>query len=546
MKPNLLFFIVTLSAMLHVHGASIIEFATTNVVSDEFASTTTVTVVRLGSTTGADTVTVSTTNGTAIAGEDYEPVSIALTFAAGETNKVVAIPLIADYWAEPDETFLVHLSGLTSDATSGKPVASVVIRDDERPGSIDLSWTSTLGLPPQAPGDSFYAPPIIQPDGKFIVAKVRFASHPFQETDRQVIRLNADGTMDSTFTPITNKPYSVSLMPDGKIIAAEFVGNNPFFTAKLERYNSDGTPDETFTANVQGVLRVVGLPSGKMLLLGCRNYYGGRLNRVDGTAVRDLARLNNDGSLDAAFSAPAEITFFDFGSFDRRPIVVLPGGKVLVGGETSRLVYLLNEDGSPDPNFAVGAATPWSGNNPVTLDLAVQADGKILVAGCFGTFNGTLRNGIMRLNPVGTVDETFVGIGPGWATALDLLPNGLVLMDGTALNPDGTLNQSFEIQPLNYYRMINDQIVFATEWGLAQGRLRTELPLRIVSHAHETNGTTRLTANALPNRSYTLQASGNLANWTDLATQPATTNRIEFTDTPTNSPAMRFYRLKGN
>lgn len=79
----------------------------------------------------------------------------------------------------------------------------------------------------------------------------------------------------------------------------------------------------------------------------------------------------------------------------------------------------------------------------------------------------------MRLNPVGTVDETFVGIGPGFATALDLLPNGLVLMDGTALNPDGTLNQSFEIQPLAYYRMINDQIVFATEWGLAQGRLRT-------------------------------------------------------------------------
>jgi hypothetical protein len=54
----------------------------------------------------------------------------------------------------------------------------------------------------------------------------------------------------------------------------------------------------------------------------------------------------------------------------------------------------------------------------------------------------------------------------------------------------------------------------------------------------------RLSANAVPGRSYTLQFSEDLANWGDLTTQSATTNRIEFTDTPTTQPGKRFYRVK--
>jgi hypothetical protein len=80
--------------------------------------------------------------------------------------------------------------------------------------------------------------------------------------------------------------------------------------------------------------------------------------------------------------------------------------------------------------------------------------------------------------------------------------------------------------------------------GLA--RLRMDLPLRIVSTERDNAGRTRLTVNALTGRSYTLQSSENLTVWADLATQPATTNRIEFTDAPTNSPAMRVYRVKQN
>jgi hypothetical protein len=67
-----------------------------------------------------------------------------------------------------------------------------------------------------------------------------------------------------------------------------------------------------------------------------------------------------------------------------------------------------------------------------------------------------------------------------------------------------------------------------------------------VALERDTNGTSRLTANVLAGRSYTLQASEHLTNRTDLTTQSATPNRIEFTDAATNAPPKRFYRVKQN
>jgi hypothetical protein len=80
--------------------------------------------------------------------------------------------------------------------------------------------------------------------------------------------------------------------------------------------------------------------------------------------------------------------------------------------------------------------------------------------------------------------------------------------------------------------------------GLGPSTLEPEF--RILSIEREINGTTRLIANALAGYNYTLQASENLNDWTDLTTQSATANQIQFTDAPTNSPAMRLYRVKQN
>lgn len=76
------------------------------------------------------------------------------------------------------------------------------------------------------------------------------------------------------------------------------------------------------------------------------------------------------------------------------------------------------------------------------------------------------------------------------------------------------------------------------------GPLAPGLPPRIVSIVRAPGGAIVLPVETAPGRSYTLQVSEDLAAWTDLSTRPATTNRIEFTDTPAANTVKRFYRVE--
>jgi uncharacterized repeat protein (TIGR01451 family) len=76
-------------------------------------------------------VEVSTTDGTALAGPDYEPLSpTTFTFLPGQTNLTVTVPIVGDPEPEPDETFFLLLAKphnviLTADR------ATATIRDDD-------------------------------------------------------------------------------------------------------------------------------------------------------------------------------------------------------------------------------------------------------------------------------------------------------------------------------------------------------------------------------------------------------------------------------
>jgi uncharacterized membrane protein YciS (DUF1049 family) len=76
------------------------------------------------------TVNYATANGTATAGSDYAAVSGKLTFAAGETARTVAVPVFGDRAFEPDETFVVNLSGAKgARIADGQGVVRII--DDE-------------------------------------------------------------------------------------------------------------------------------------------------------------------------------------------------------------------------------------------------------------------------------------------------------------------------------------------------------------------------------------------------------------------------------
>lgn len=87
-------------------------------------------VTRSGDTSAATTVDYATSNGTAIAGSDYNAASAALTFAVGQTSKTVNVTTINDTALESAETVNFTLSN-ASGATISDAQAVGTINDDD-------------------------------------------------------------------------------------------------------------------------------------------------------------------------------------------------------------------------------------------------------------------------------------------------------------------------------------------------------------------------------------------------------------------------------
>jgi len=106
------------------------------------------------------------------------------------------------------------------------------------------------------------------------------------------------------------------------------------------------------------------------------------------------------------------------------------------------------QPGASDPGFAVPAIT--GGFPPTVNAIAVQADGKICIAGNFTSVAGVPRPGIARLNPDGNLDTDFnpVLVRPATFQALAIQPDNKILAAGTNLvrfNPDGSPDALFQI-----------------------------------------------------------------------------------------------------
>ena len=96
----------------------------------------TLTVRRAGNLTGPSSVTLSTADGTATAGQDYTAqVAVPVAFAAGQAAATVKIPILGDLVDEPDEQFTVSISGTGVIAPSS---AIVTIADNDVAGTLQF------------------------------------------------------------------------------------------------------------------------------------------------------------------------------------------------------------------------------------------------------------------------------------------------------------------------------------------------------------------------------------------------------------------------
>ncbi len=183
---------------------------------------------------------------------------------------------------------------------------------------------------------------------------------------------------------------------------------------------------------IQNGTGVVSGDSATAVNVSCRTvlYVGGAFGTYNGAAHTGLVRLSESGATDSSFNTGTGF----LGATSTVQSVRDAGdgsGDVYVGGDfttyqgaAANRIARLNADGSADSTFASG-----SGFDGPVFALAPLNDGtgRVYVGGDFNNYQGVARGKIVRLNPDGSVDETF---NPG--TGFDMGVRALVLaLDGS-------------------------------------------------------------------------------------------------------------------
>ncbi len=271
----------------------------------------------------------------------------------------------------------------------------------------------------------------------------------------RIVRLNADGTYDSTFALMggfNGNVNELAVQPDGKVLAAGgFTNFNGTTINRIARIDTTGTRDLTFKVGTGAdlSLNTVFLNSdGKI-------YIGGTFTVVDSFARVRLARLNANGTVDQSINVDSKfnsnVNTIDFQS----------SGKAIAGGLFVKYnqysvgrIARLDVRGNVDATFNPGG----TGCNNQVRCLLVQSDDKVLVGGDFTKYNTTTVNRICRLNADGTLDNSFTtGTGPnGTVYAMALQPDGKIVLTGSfttfngtpavrivRLNTNGTIDNTF-------------------------------------------------------------------------------------------------------
>jgi uncharacterized delta-60 repeat protein len=474
-----------------------ISFAAGSYTNTESGGEVTITVRRNGGNRGEVRINYRTEDGTAVAGEDYEPQQNVLHWADGDSSpRLITIRLLNDDVVEAEESFnLVLFNASDPRAIGSRPATTIVIQNEDAVGAFTFSQ-SIYNVDENAP----YADiTVIRQGGISGTATVRFAA----------TNLTAVGTTNATLT-------SVSSIPD--FVFPEYIDRNGFTNIltfvegqtaasfripiiddpivesdkRIQLTLFDAT-DGALLGPTNSVLVIIddelnnspaGLLDTTFESRGSDDYIyalalqndgrilaGGDFTSFNGVSRNRMARLNPNGTLDSSFNPRP-------GPNDSiRTMSVKQDGRVTAGGlftnfNGAPLQHLvrLNIDSSVDSTFNPGAGT----DNQI-FALLEQPDGKVLIVGNFSKYRGIDRLGIARVHTNGVLDASFnPGTGANgtvWAVALQ--QDGKILIGGdfttfnniprvrvARLNRDGSLDTTFgalESGPNNSVRVITVQ-----------------------------------------------------------------------------------------
>ncbi|RZJ59418.1 MAG: T9SS type A sorting domain-containing protein, partial [Flavobacterium sp.] len=325
-------------------------------------------------------------------------------------------------------------------------------------------------------------------DGKILIAG--YSRNSTYQNYINIVRYSNNGTLDATFDgdgkviaelDSTNDECNILLLqPDNKLLAIGTKRNATengylFKDIALARYNGDGSLDASFGADgkvvsvfapndMNKVHQAVLQPDGKIVI--SNTYY----NIYTGNSIlhHELIRYTPNGVIDMAFGTSGRVII------DAEPVTMLsqPDGKIIVitlsyDSQSNAFVTLkrYNTNGLIDTSFGNNGTTGFAGIFWGPLTAALHPTGKIIIAESSPNTNGVSTFALTCFNPDGTIDSTFENDPmPGdtgrYSYGIFVEPDGKIIVAGRSTsvsdggstffefitaryNPDGSIDATY-------------------------------------------------------------------------------------------------------
>ncbi|WP_395053322.1 T9SS type A sorting domain-containing protein [Flavobacterium sp.] len=213
------------------------------------------------------------------------------------------------------------------------------------------------------------------------------------------------------------------------IITGDFTQYNGLSRNKIAKLNSNLYLDTSSFNTGVGANNAI----NTVFVDGTDIYLGGAFTNYNGLLKNRIVKLNSTGSL-LAFNGSYTADVFD--------IKKRSDGNLIIVGGFAKGISCLTTSGS-----AVATFIPGTGANNAIYAVAKYpgTDNRMIIAGRFTSYNGTVVNGIARLNANGTIDGTFNGGGlrfnnPGFIPSTGKFINK-ILIDGSSIYVVGTFTK---------------------------------------------------------------------------------------------------------
>ncbi len=244
-----------------------------------------------------------------------------------------------------------------------------------------------------------------------------------------IARLNTNGSVDTSFnigTGFNDATDRIAIQADGKIVDQDNLDKLfMFMNVKVLRgYNDYLFLDNTFGTGFTsgGAECIMVQADGKIILAG-------GFSSFNGVNASDIIRLNSDGSVDNSFVygtgfIATHSSIISDGAIQADGKILLAGQFTSYNGVSAKNIIRLNIDGSVDNSFVSG-----SGFNSQIYTIAVNSSGNIIAGGRFTSYNGAAANRMVALTSTGSINTSFV-----YGSGLNEVPYDIVYSnDGSVL-----------------------------------------------------------------------------------------------------------------